>query len=325
MNIGSPPARFNKEIAASGETRTVPDNSQIGIVNGAASLTDGFPPLNRTPVGSGGVPPSIRDMNEFLRRISALLRWISAGGGFKHNSTYVSNISGYPKGAKVLGSSDVSYWLNTADANTTDPEASGSVGNGWIPLQEAGVVTIDVTGISSNITLQPWQYAAKTIEFIGDLTANIDIIFPASAGQFVTEWTLINDLNTTSFKLRAVAGTGIYTYLNCEITKVSNYAGITMLSEQGAIPKPSNGLTPVTLITTNSAPALIMVTNTTGSDYWLVMLHDTGSAVNVNVISSTVTTANGETFTADRNPYVLKIAVSSGAESYQAKLVQNMR
>ena len=43
--------------AGGGYIRPIPQASQIGIANGAASLTDGFPPLNFLPLGSGGVPP----------------------------------------------------------------------------------------------------------------------------------------------------------------------------------------------------------------------------------------------------------------------------
>ena len=34
---------------------TIPTASQIGIVNGKASLTDGFPPLTFSPISAGGV------------------------------------------------------------------------------------------------------------------------------------------------------------------------------------------------------------------------------------------------------------------------------
>jgi hypothetical protein len=324
MQLSSIPQKFNKAIAESGEVRTVPDNSQIGIVNGAASLETGFPPLNRTPVDSGGVPPSIRDMNEILRRLSNIDRWLCAGGGFTHDSTYATAISGYPKGAKLVRDDGYGYWLNTADNNTSDPDSNG-ISGGWIPVQEAGTAEIDVTGFTSNITLTPEQYGKKTIVVFGSLSANIDLIFPASTGEFSTEWTIINATDTSSFALRAVAGTGINTFLNGGMIKVSNHGGMTTLASTGFDAKASNGLTPVTLIRADSAPALIMVTNALGIDWWLVMLYDTGSTVGVKVIDSVVTTANGETFTATRNPYELKISVSSGTEAYYAKIVQDMR
>lgn len=325
MLLSGQPTKFKRPFAETGETRTIPDNSQIGLVNGAASLETGFPPLNRTPVGSGGVPPSVRDMNEILRRLSNIDRWLCAGGGFEFDSAYATAIGGYPKGAILLEGDGITRWLNTVDGNTNNPDSAPFATSGWIPLQEAGETVIDVTGFSTNITLTPEQYRKKTIVIGGELTANLDIIFPASSGQFITEWNIENGTNTSNFYLRAVAGTGVNTFLDSQITKVSNSGGITALARNGVILKPSNGLTPVPLIRSESAPALIMVTNATGADWWLLMLHDTGSAVSVKIIDSVVTTSNGETFTADRNPYVLKIAVSSGVESYGAKIVQNMR
>ncbi|TIW87308.1 MAG: hypothetical protein E5V52_04410 [Mesorhizobium sp.] len=52
MKLSALPAKFPVAWGASASPsyiRSIPLGSQIGIVNGAASLTDGFPPLNFLP------------------------------------------------------------------------------------------------------------------------------------------------------------------------------------------------------------------------------------------------------------------------------------
>ncbi len=107
--------------------RTIPVASQIGIQNGAASLTDGFVPLNFLPVGSGGVPPFGQDMNGILNQTTANLQWINAGGLFAYDSAFATAIGGYPAGCMLKSASTIGlFWLNTADNNTTNPESGGS-------------------------------------------------------------------------------------------------------------------------------------------------------------------------------------------------------
>ena len=67
-------------FAANGTKNTIPEASQIGITNGAASLNDGFPPLTMTPIAAGGTPPSGADMNGILNLLSQSIRWQHAGG-----------------------------------------------------------------------------------------------------------------------------------------------------------------------------------------------------------------------------------------------------
>lgn len=129
------PTRFNITFAsgAGGSyIRAVPQASQIGVTAGAASLTDGFPPLNFTPVASGGVPPFGQDINGILNQITAWNQWQAAGGPIFFNSTFSTSIGGYPKGALVTSTAFGTLWLNTAEGNTTDPDG-GSPAN-WQAL-----------------------------------------------------------------------------------------------------------------------------------------------------------------------------------------------
>src|SRR5579872_7402068 len=113
--------------------RTIPQASQIGITGGAASLYDGFVPLNMAPTASGGIPPFGQDMNGILNWLSSINQWYQAGGPLVYNSSFATSIGGYPKGA-VLQAAGLAggFWRNTADGNTTDPDSGGAAN--WVSL-----------------------------------------------------------------------------------------------------------------------------------------------------------------------------------------------
>lgn len=203
MNLSNAPSKLVLPFANSGSKNTIPVASQIGITDGAASLTDGFPPLTMTPKSAGGVPPIGRDMNGILYAMSAAMRWANAGGGYVYDSSFATNtnVSGYPKGARILRSDGVGYWMNTSDGNTTDPESGGS---GWYPDFTVGATAITMT--SSNVTLTALQYGKQVIVISGALTANLQLIFPA----MVAKWSVVN--NTTgaySITCKTASGSGV--------------------------------------------------------------------------------------------------------------------
>jgi len=139
MKAADVPLKLPLPFANSGTKNTIPVNSQIGIVNGAASLTDGFPPLTFTEIAAGGQPPFGADFNGILYEISANTRWENAGGFYKYDSSFSTSVGGYPKGAVVLNSTATGFWLCTADDNTTDPDSGSSAnwiafGKGPVPL-----------------------------------------------------------------------------------------------------------------------------------------------------------------------------------------------
>jgi len=215
MQLTNTPAKLVLPFANAGAKNTIPTASQIGITAGAASLVDGFPPLTRTPIAAGGVPPSGLDMNGILYALSAALRWGNAGGGYVYDATFAndSNVGGYPKGARVLRSDGVGYWLNTAENNTTDPEnttAGVAVAAGWVPDLTNGIASITMT--SANVTLTPAQYGKPFVVLSGVLTANLNLIFPNLAG----EWTVVNNC-TGAFIVTAktAAGTGAVVTPGC--------------------------------------------------------------------------------------------------------------
>ncbi|NTI80468.1 glycine-rich domain-containing protein [Rhizobium rhizogenes] len=163
MKISDIPSKFPipfGDAAGGGFIRTIPEASQIGIIDGAASLTDGFPPLNFLPVGSGGVPPFGQDMNGILNQITQWSQWQGAGGLAVYDSAFSTDIGGYPKGA-ILASAVAPgvIWMSTADDNTTNPD--GLTPANWVAITNratastvystAGVFTFTVPGNVYNL------------------------------------------------------------------------------------------------------------------------------------------------------------------------------
>jgi hypothetical protein len=201
------PAKFNIPFANSagvGYIRTIPQSSQVSITPGAASLTDGFPPLTFTAIGAGGVPMSGQDMNGILNEITANQQWLQAGGMAVYDSAFSSAIGGYPNGAVLRMANNNGIWVSMVDNNTTNPDASGA---GWIPLSTASgsYLSLSVAG-STNVTLTTVQAATSIINLTGALTANINLIVPTATG----EWLIAN--NTTgafTVTVKTASGTGV--------------------------------------------------------------------------------------------------------------------
>lgn len=118
--------------------RPIPQASQIGIQDGAASLTDGFPPLNFIPRGAGGVPPFGEDVNGILFQLSAWAQWQSAGGPVVFDGAFATAIGGYPKGSTLQSTTVGQLWQSTVDNNLTDPDGLTPVGWASVSSQVAG-------------------------------------------------------------------------------------------------------------------------------------------------------------------------------------------
>ena len=217
MQLSNTPSKLVRPFADAGGRSTIPVASQIGVTAGAASLTDGFPPLTRTPVAAGGVPPSGLDMNGILYEMSAAIRWANAGGGYAFDGAFAAdtNVGGYPKGARVMRADGQGYWFNTVDGNEVDPEASGAAAAGWVPDFQAGATAVTMT--SASVTLTPEQYGKPRIIITGALTANLNLIFPAIVG----EWVVINGATggySITAKTAAGVGVGVPQGAACRVT-----------------------------------------------------------------------------------------------------------
>lgn len=206
MQLSNIPGKLVLPFANAGGKSTIPVASQIGITAGAASLTDGFPPLTRTPIAAGGVPPSGLDMNGILYEMSAIIRWANAGGGYPYDGTFATdtNVGGYPKGARIMRSDGTGYWFNTVENNVTDPEGAGAAAAGWVPDYQSGATSVAMSG--SSVTLTPNQYGKPLIVITGTLSANLNLIFPPLAQG----WTIINNATGGySITAKTASGSGV--------------------------------------------------------------------------------------------------------------------
>lgn len=139
MQLTNAPTQIELAFAADDTSKTspFPIPSQIPVTPGAASYTDGFPPLCAEDPSAGGVGPSKADMNGALFALSSIDLWTSAGGTFPYNAGYQTAIGGYPKGALVQQASGAGLWFSTADNNMTDPDTGGA---GWLPLNAGAIL-----------------------------------------------------------------------------------------------------------------------------------------------------------------------------------------
>lgn len=205
MQTSSQPKLIPVPFADAGSKQNIPTASQIGIAAGRASYTDGFPPLTRTPLEAGGVPPYGTDFNGVLNDITSAIRWSQGGGGYVFNSSFNTSVGGYPKGARLVNSSFDGYWLNTSENNQAAPEAGDASLTGWVPAESYGITTI--SGLSgSGVVLSSLQAAKNIIILNGTLTSNIALTFPA----WVKQWKVINNC-TGSFSVtcKTPSGSGV--------------------------------------------------------------------------------------------------------------------
>lgn len=111
-----------------GKTAPFPVTSQIPTLNGAASLDDGFVPLNMTV--TGGVPPFGIDMNGILFIVSSWAAFFAAGQYPAYDATLQTAMGGYVQGARIQQAANpLAFWTSAVNANMTNPDTGGA---GWI-------------------------------------------------------------------------------------------------------------------------------------------------------------------------------------------------
>lgn len=162
MQLSDAPSKLLLAFANGGGKNSIPVPSSG--TPGAASYTDGFPPATRTPVSSGGVPPSGLDMNGVLFEVTDPVRWFGAGAGFPYDATFAtdSNIGGYPKGARVLRADGSGYWLSLVDNNLTDPDTGGA---GWAPDGGARPAASVYASAQQTLAMGSAKVLFDTVEF----------------------------------------------------------------------------------------------------------------------------------------------------------------
>lgn len=188
MNLTDAPSYTPTPFANSGTKNTIPVSSQQGITPGAASYTDGFPPLTFQPISSGGVPPFGADFNGIFYQLSLGQRYTQAGGVYGFDATFATGIGGYPKGAMLKRADGQGYWLNLADANTTNPDTGGA---NWAAMR-ANLGTTSIAMVAGNNTPTADKLAAGTLLLTGTPATAATLILPLTAGA---SWIVAN--NTT--------------------------------------------------------------------------------------------------------------------------------
>ncbi len=154
-----------------GAVLPIPVPSQIAVLPGAASFTDGFPPLTMLdPASQGGVPPYGQDMQGLLYMVTWYLAWLQGGGGFYWDAAFVAENTGYAEGAILRSATNDSLqWLSTVDDNATDPDSGGAAN--WIALTAGGEYLSVAVSAGTTHDLEPVGFTAAVSYLDLDTTA----------------------------------------------------------------------------------------------------------------------------------------------------------
>ncbi|APU01306.1 tail fiber protein [Aeromonas phage 51] len=129
----SEPSKITVPFAESGIKNAIPQ--EANNATGKAGFDKGFPGRTMLPKASGGIPPSGVDFNGILYDITSAIRYMQAGGIPSYDAAFAAAISGYAKGAVLIGGDGVTLYQNTVDGNATDPNSGGA---GWIAGGSSG-------------------------------------------------------------------------------------------------------------------------------------------------------------------------------------------
>lgn len=155
MQQAQVPAKFPipfADEAGAGYIRQIPRGSQVGIVDGAASLETGFPPLNFLPIDSGGVPPFGQDMQGILKQITQWSRWQAAGATNLFDQAFATAIGGYPRGAVLASTTPGLLWLSTADNNATNPDSGSNAANWLAIMTDAAIPSTSLVRAGADVS-----------------------------------------------------------------------------------------------------------------------------------------------------------------------------
>lgn len=199
------PTQYVIPWANSGTKNAIPVASQIGITNGAASYTDGYPPLTFTPIASGGVPPFGSDTNGILYNVTLSSLWQQSGFMYAYNSTFSTNQGGYPAQSLVVRSDGKGLWLNTTDSNTGNPDATG--GNaGWLSVR-ANVGSTSIAVVAGNNTPDPSTLGPRLLIITGSIASTASLILPLTSGS---SWVVYNTTSGAgSLSVQGATGSGV--------------------------------------------------------------------------------------------------------------------
>lgn len=228
MNSSDSPSKIIKAFGVNGLKNTIPvDSSTTTDNNGVATFDKGFPPITMQPLSAGGIPPSGKDVNGVLYSVTIQQQWQNAGMGYLFDSTYASNISGYPQGATIPSSDYSGFWINTTNGNTNNPEGSTALPTGWVPGYAYGSSAVTIS--TANVNVSDIQAAKDRIILSGALTGNRILYLP----QWIKDWTIENNCTGSGFTViistRAAGATvqsipGSIVNIHSDGTNITNYA-----------------------------------------------------------------------------------------------------
>lgn len=165
---------------------------------GAASWTTGFTSVNMEPIGSGGIPPFGADFNGLFNALSNAQIWQQGGYVFPYSSAFATAMGGYSAGAVLEMASGLGLWVNQADSNTTNPDATSSAN--WLELcANAGGTSIALSGASVTPTAN--LLGAPLLILTGALAAACKLVLPLRKGA---SWKILN--STTGGQTVTVGG-----------------------------------------------------------------------------------------------------------------------
>lgn len=177
MNRTDEPKKQPVVFGVNGQRETLLPTTPAG--DNTASYDSGFPPVTMILKAAGGLPPKGQDMNQILFELSALSRWFSAGAIASYDSTFSTAIGGYPKGAEVVGSDGTTRYLNTVDANTTNPNTGGA---GWFNLTSGYLQTANnLSDIPSVPTALANLHLGTGLTGVVGMTRNAAMSVPAAS------------------------------------------------------------------------------------------------------------------------------------------------
>lgn len=132
-------------------TLPIPIPSQIDILPGAASFTDGFPSTTRIQPESGGAYAYGQDITGILSMLSQYARTAQAGQLIPFSGVAAAYFGGYAVGARV-SSVVVSglTWTNWQDGNAHDPDVDPT---GWAASYPISVTVAPAAGTYDNYVL----------------------------------------------------------------------------------------------------------------------------------------------------------------------------
>jgi len=212
--------------ALPGDINVVPLNPPSNPAG--ACYANGFPTIDRQPIGSGGAAPLMQDFNGAYFDITSNIAWLQAGGLYQYNASIATAIGGYNAGALLLMANLSGLWISTANGNTNNPDTSNPSTNNWQPAIANGQGSIAVT--TGTVTLTSVQAANAQIFLAGTLSGNVTIVLPTWTQNWFFFDDTVHGTSNYTITVKTPSGTGVVLpyrggYVSGDGTNI-NYASV---------------------------------------------------------------------------------------------------